>query len=115
ILGAIFGWFIPTIAEWIVKIPFPYIPLEGLFVLVAGLKSGWFSVITALIGMIAGLIFVYFVLDRKSTRLNSSHVSISYAIFCLYGDRRDLLSFPTRRSSDLHSWSNIRLVYTYYC
>src|SRR5207249_10044607 len=24
-----------------------------------------------------------FVLDRKSTRLNSSHVSISYAVFCL--------------------------------
>src|SRR5699024_12575225 len=25
----------------------------------------------------------YFSLDRKSTRLNSSHVSISYAVFCL--------------------------------
>src|SRR5699024_11774880 len=25
----------------------------------------------------------YMVLDRKSTRLNSSHVSISYAVFCL--------------------------------
>src|SRR5699024_11981683 len=24
-----------------------------------------------------------YVLDRKSTRLNSSHVSISYAVFCL--------------------------------
>src|SRR5699024_11372549 len=24
-----------------------------------------------------------FILDRKSTRLNSSHVSISYAVFCL--------------------------------
>src|SRR5690606_39279334 len=24
-----------------------------------------------------------FVLDRKSTRLNSSHVKISYAVFCL--------------------------------
>src|SRR5437868_4188144 len=35
--------------------------------------------------------------DRKSTRLNSSHVSISYAVFCLLF----LLSFPTRRSSDL--------------
>src|SRR5690242_15573853 len=33
--------------------------------------------------------------DRKSTRLNSSHMSISYAV------RRDLPSFPTRRSSDL--------------
>src|SRR5699024_11674636 len=27
--------------------------------------------------------FNYFCLDRKSTRLNSSHVSISYAVFCL--------------------------------
>src|SRR5699024_11931054 len=25
--------------------------------------------------------------DRKSTRLNSSHVSISYAVFCLYKKR----------------------------
>src|SRR5699024_1113552 len=36
--------------------------------------------------------------DRKSTRLNSSHVSISYAVFCYL---RVLHSFPTRRSSDL--------------
>src|SRR5690606_5419718 len=34
-------------------------------------------------------------LDRKSTRLNSSHVKISYAVFLA------LPSFPTRRSSDL--------------
>src|SRR5690348_7379141 len=39
--------------------------------------------------------------DRKSTRLNSSHPSISYAVFCLPPDPRDLHSFPTRRSSDL--------------
>src|SRR5437899_1949955 len=58
--------------------------------------------------------------DRKSTRLNSSHLGISYAVFCLkkkkllhaihcllsfffygYVDHRDLHSFPTRRSSDL--------------
>src|SRR5690625_6878422 len=31
------------------------------------------------IGLILGSIF----LDRKSTRLNSSHVAISYAVFCL--------------------------------
>src|SRR5688500_14144904 len=36
--------------------------------------------------------------DRKSTRLNSSHLVISYAVFC-----RFLHSFPTRRSSDLGS------------
>src|SRR5438045_3817000 len=34
--------------------------------------------------------------DRKSTRLNSSHLGISYAVFCLH-----LHPFPTRRSSDL--------------
>src|SRR5699024_11971750 len=27
--------------------------------------------------------YLRFFLDRKSTRLNSSHVSISYAVFCL--------------------------------
>src|SRR5690625_6328478 len=29
------------------------------------------------------------VLDRKSTRLNSSHVAISYAVFCLKNKNRD--------------------------
>src|SRR5437773_1605173 len=38
--------------------------------------------------------------DRKSTRLNSSHITISYAVFC---PPRHLLSFPTRRSSDLRT------------
>src|SRR5437870_10726937 len=28
------------------------------------------------------LLVLYFLLDRKSTRLNSSHVAISYAVFC---------------------------------
>src|SRR5690606_39624779 len=35
--------------------------------------------------------------DRKSTRLNSSHVKISYAVFCL------------KKKSVLHSW--LRFVY----
>src|SRR5690349_8997005 len=34
--------------------------------------------------------------DRKSTRLNSSHVESSYVVFC-----DELHAFPTRRSSDL--------------
>src|SRR5699024_2235047 len=38
--------------------------------------------------------------DRKSTRLNSSHVSISYAFICITVILF-LLLFPTRRSSDL--------------
>src|SRR5699024_10687116 len=31
----------------------------------------------------AGLMSLSTIIDRKSTRLNSSHVSISYAVFCL--------------------------------
>src|SRR5438045_1517999 len=38
--------------------------------------------------------------DRKSTRLNSSHLGISYAVFC-FAHPLLPLSFPTRRSSDL--------------
>src|SRR5690625_2631022 len=30
--------------------------------------------------------------DRKSTRLNSSHVAISYAVFCLKKKRNDIVS-----------------------
>src|SRR5699024_11961697 len=37
-------------------------------------RRGWWAVLGA------GLVLLA---DRKSTRLNSSHVSISYAVFCL--------------------------------
>src|SRR5690554_7785837 len=32
--------------------------------------------------------------DRKSTRLNSSHVRISYAVFCLKKKKQDKLTRP---------------------
>src|SRR5699024_11397776 len=35
------------------------------------------------VSTILSMIFGSFGVDRKSTRLNSSHVSISYAVFCL--------------------------------
>src|SRR5688572_32477623 len=34
--------------------------------------------------------FNSFVLDRKSTRLNSSHSQISYAVFCLKKKKRNI-------------------------
>src|SRR3712207_7442501 len=34
-----------------------------------------------------------FSLDRKSTRLNSSHANISHAVFCLKKNKHPLLSF----------------------
>src|SRR5437868_10740150 len=33
----------------------------------------------------------YHLLDRKSTRLNSSHVSISYAVFCLKKKKKSVI------------------------
>src|SRR3712207_6886473 len=36
------------------------------------------------------------VLDRKSTRLNSSHANISYAVFCLKKKTTRLRLFPNR-------------------
>src|SRR2546430_12937913 len=32
--------------------------------------------------------------DRKSTRLNSSHSQISYAVFCLKKKKKDKISIP---------------------
>src|SRR5690606_9912308 len=51
-------------------------------------------------------------IDRKSTRLNSSHVKISYAVFCSIRDLLYLPSFPTRRSSDLNNLS-VAFVFTF--
>src|SRR5256885_7766788 len=34
--------------------------------------------------------------DRKSTRLNSSHLVISYAVFCLKKKNHDLSTWPSR-------------------
>src|SRR5262245_4296363 len=36
-----------------------------------------------LVQLALGLVGVLIILDRKSTRLNSSHLGISYAVFCL--------------------------------
>src|SRR5690349_23411677 len=41
------------------------------------------KLVGALIILVVGYIIARMVGDRKSTRLNSSHVEISYAVFCL--------------------------------
>src|SRR5256885_11369858 len=40
--------------------------------------------------------------DRKSTRLNSSHLVISYAVFCLKKKKKNYTS-PTTDSTELHA------------
>src|SRR3989442_7351490 len=39
--------------------------------------------------------------DRKSTRLNSSHVRISYAVFCL---KKESIRFATDNYSEVDDW-----------
>src|SRR3712207_7773270 len=41
--------------------------------------------------------------DRKSTRLNSSHANISYAVFCLKKKNPSITSSPTSALSSRHS------------
>src|SRR3712207_8499450 len=36
-------------------------------------------------------------LDRKSTRLNSSHANISYAVFCLKNKTNRMYTYPARQ------------------
>src|ERR1022692_4459352 len=40
--------------------------------------------------------------DRKSTRLNSSHLVISYAVFCLEKYKKKVLEEPELRNVELH-------------
>src|SRR5690349_23451467 len=52
---------------------------------VVGGKAGRAGVVAVVAGVVGEVEIVRAVLveDRKSTRLNSSHVEISYAVFCL--------------------------------
>src|SRR5690606_41178151 len=48
--------------------------------------------VDAALRLVAGLVLGVYLpvpLDRKSTRLNSSHVKISYAVFCLKKKKKD--------------------------
>src|SRR5437667_4424400 len=59
--------------------PIAPVPLYGV---AQKLSDGHFAAII-LIAMFAMLITAVSYGDRKSTRLNSSHITISYAVFCL--------------------------------
>src|SRR5438874_6343137 len=48
--------------------------------------------------------------DRKSTRLNSSHVEISYAVFCLKKKKRFSPFAPVSAASSTRSGANRRAV-----
>src|SRR2546422_5943132 len=59
-------------------------PYTTLFRSLFGLHLlGWLAKLTARIGYVLGGSLAILGIDRKSTRLNSSHGYISYAVFCL--------------------------------
>src|SRR5204862_4308837 len=66
--------------------------VEGAPIYIAGAIA---SFVVAIVLMVYGFWFYRKMkrLDRKSTRLNSSHVEISYAVFCLK-KKRDMLGVP---------------------
>src|SRR3712207_7540709 len=41
------------------------------------------------------------VVDRKSTRLNSSHANISYAVFCLKKKKKNIIKIKSIRQSKI--------------
>src|SRR5438874_5361274 len=47
------------------------------------------------IALMLGLLGTILLLDRKSTRLNSSHVEISYAVFCLKKKKTQIVKLLT--------------------
>src|SRR5207245_7035161 len=53
----------------------------GAYVMISGAKA--FGFLGGLLAAIVAVAMLGAAIDRKSTRLNSSHGSISYAVFCL--------------------------------
>ncbi|GAA0356541.1 hypothetical protein [Bacillus horti] len=120
IIGALLGWFIPSIAEWAIKIPF--IPFEGVFEWIATLESQWVSVIAAVLGMLAGVFFVFYAFSEslkvtitdeqlklefkeKATTLHKSEISAIYlekkelVILSLNGNERFRVPFDAKRDA----------------
>src|SRR5699024_787981 len=63
ILGALIGWFIPTIASWAIKITF--IPFERVLEESEELESQCISVIAAFIGVLAGVFFIFYAFSES--------------------------------------------------
>src|SRR5258707_4063747 len=85
VMVVVLGFFLPPVSIILMTAPIILPPLRA-----AHFDLIWFGVIMTIV-MELGLIhppvglnlFVIKSIDRKSTRLNSSHANISYAVFCL--------------------------------
>src|SRR5690625_7067446 len=78
IVGIIVGTITLTSLGLVIGNNMLYLAGDNLFL------AGFFTMIISIIlGMGMPATAAYIIVDRKSTRLNSSHVAISYAVFCL--------------------------------
>src|SRR2546422_1534403 len=87
---------------------FPYTTLFRSSLLDAGFrKIAVFIVLSPIIGLILGYTVLVIVIDRKSTRLNSSHGYISYAVFCLKKKKNKSLkgAVGCKRHREASRWS----------
>ena len=79
--------------------------IASLFLLLgSGIGNGWsllmVSVVSVLAVIVAKVPFRELLLiDRKSTRLNSSHKPISYAVFCLKKKKKEEKKWRTHNAS----------------
>src|SRR5438067_6586467 len=62
-------------------------------------RTPWFAALGIGFSLVVAM-FRRALLDRKSTRLNSSHVSISYAVFCLKKKKHQLHTFVSNGPRD---------------
>src|SRR5258707_5719536 len=72
----------------------------------------WMGIVQQKREVLGGFISEHFPLDRKSTRLNSSHANISYAVFCLKIKKKrnqtPLLTWPLGIQTQQGDWTASR-------
>lgn len=71
LLGMVIGWFIQIIASWLIKIPF--IPLQPFFKWILDWNSSWVSLIGAIVGLIAGILFVLYAFSESLKMTVTDH------------------------------------------
>src|SRR2546427_6164547 len=84
-------------------------PRSTLFPYTTLFRSGWRPAASmdgklGIMGAIVGVCREPTAADRKSTRLNSSHSQISYAVFCLKKKKKKKDRYAVLRSKVLHEY-----------
>ena len=76
----------------------------GTILMNEGPTSNWYTSLNQAPWTPSGWVFgaawttIMLLLDRKSTRLNSSHITNSYAVFCLKKKKRQLLHYDVYKT-----------------